>query len=495
MQNHPRLNDKQREAIPLLLKYKYVLLYGGARSGKTVIAIYHLIVRAMLFPDSLHLICRRYTVDVRASVWDITIPFMMRWFGLMRGEHYDSNEQEMEVKFANGSSIVCAGLDDKKRLDKILGREYATIYQNEASDQGYIIYLQLETRLSQKIDGCLVQHIVDLNPPGDGHWTYKLWFKLVEAQSMLPVKYPDKYAKLQMNPYDNKENLAEGYIEGSLETLTGDQRERFLNGNYQSGSELLVFKTRDANYYERSAFDAWIKGRASEVRFIGGLDVGYQDADAFAILAYIDGDTVTWVMYEYKAFRNELASLAEGIRRGLNYIAAEFPWFNNPQNIPIYSDTNTIRYGEEGNKKKNWGELKRIYGFNTIPAFKRDKDLHVEFLRSEYNAGNIKIPRGGQFADETTQIVWHKNPLDGTIEHIIDDDIYHPDIMFAIMYAVNFLLSYGNQALIKKLYKADIKHEPEIEAAASYERALRQNEEQEEVVAQMMGVLNQGFDS
>lgn len=412
----------------------------------------------------------------------------MAYLGLRNGVDYSTTEKPMEVSI-NGSSIICTGLDDKVRLDAVLGQEYCTEYINESSDVSYVIFLRLRTRLSQKIDGCINRMLIDLNPPGDGHWTHKIFFRFIEPQSLKPLENPEQYGKLQMNPPDNEENLAPGYIHDMLEPLTGDARERFLNGNYQANNELLVFRSSESVYYQPADFLEWANGRYSQVRMVGGLDVGFQDADALVLVAYIDGDPTAYVLYEYKAYREELETLAQGIRKGLNYIASEFPWYQNPQMITIYSDTNTIRYGTEGNKKKNWRILQELYGFNTTQAFKRDKDMHIEFFRTEFNAGNIKVPAMGLFADEITQIVWHKNPLDGTIEHILDDEVYHPDLMFAIMYAINYVLIYGNSAWAKKIRPINDKKEPANQAIESYEASVREREKQQAQIESMINSL------
>ena len=417
-------------------------------------------------------------MDVRGAIWDITLPDVLRLLGLQRSIDFTTNEQKMELTLPNGSIIICSGTDDKARLDQILGREYATIYANEANDISYLIFVMLGTRLSQLIKGCTNRFIVDLNPGGEGHWTHKIWFRGIKAQSLLPLENPEHYGKLQLNPYENRANLADNYIEDMLEPLTGDQRERFLNGNYQSNNELLVFRTTDRNYFELSSFQAWANGRYGSIRIIGGLDLGYQNADAFSLIAYCDGDPIAYVLYEYKAYRAELADLAAGIRKGLNWINLEIPWYPNSQLIPIYSDTNTIRYGKEGDKKKNWAILMQMYGFNTMTAFKRDKDFHVEFMRTLWNDGNLKIQRGGPFDDERAQIVWTKNPTDGTIEHIIDDEVYHPDTMFSILYALNYILSYGNTAWNAQK-EAGVQPDPIIHAAKNYEKMLRDQEELE----------------
>jgi hypothetical protein len=484
-----KLTDKQAEALKLFSEHQFNLIYGGSRSGKSFIACLYLIARAAEFANSRHLMVRRYNIDIAGSLWDITIPAVLAFVGYRRGKHYTTTDKPMEVTFANGSHIVCSGLDDKARLDAVLGQEYCTAYLNEANDIAYVTMTRIMTRLSQNMPGCINRMLVDLNPAGDGHWTYKLWFKGIDPQSLRPLEEPQKYGKLQMNPSDNIGNIAANYIHDMLDPLQGDARERFLNGNYQSNNELLVFRGSDIVYWEDAAFGEWCNGRIGIVRMVGGLDVGYQDADAFCIIGYIDGDATAYVLYEYKAFRAEMADLAEGIRKGLNHIAVEYPWYNNPQMIQIYSDTNTIRYGSEGDKKKNWIELKRIYGFNTCAAFKREKAFHVELLRSRFNAGQLKIPRAGMFDDEITQIVWHKNPVDGTIEHIIDDDVYHPDIMFAILYAVNYMVSYGNSAWKAEQRLMDEKEDPGNAAIETYEKIVKDRERIESTMTDMMELL------
>jgi hypothetical protein len=45
-----------------------------------------------------------------------------------------THRQESYFELPNGSTIWFGGLDDKERVDKILGREYSTVYLNEASE-------------------------------------------------------------------------------------------------------------------------------------------------------------------------------------------------------------------------------------------------------------------------------------------------------------------------------------------------------------------------
>ena len=489
------LNDKQKKALELIRDHKFILLYGGARSSKTFLVIYYVLFRAIKYANSRHLLCRSVESDARSSLWEQSVPDVLRLLELVRDEHYTMTDKPMRIVFRNGATIYCAGLDNggDTRSDKILGREYATIYGNEISDFHYLIFLKLRTRLSQKIEGCDNKLIVDLNPTGDNHFSHKIWIQNIEPQTLLPLENPEDYGVLHFTPYDNIKHLSTDYIKDNLEILTGDARARFLEGNYQSTTTLLVLNTKPENLFHWSDFLEWCKDKEERVKIVGGMDLGTTDADAICFIAYIKEEPLLWIIYEYKAFREDIDNLADGLRKGFEFVRQFMPFYVNPENIQIFADTSVI-HGSEGDKKKSYKELNRLYGFNIAGAFKRDKSIRLDLLRGEYHACTIKIQENGYLCSEALETVWTKNPFDGTIEHVINDDLYHPDMLFAVLYAFNYLVSYGSEALIKKLRVVDKESEPTNMAIESYEQTLRQQIEQQDQVEKMMKLLNQESD-
>lgn len=77
-----------------------------------------------------------------------------------------------------------------------------------------------------------------MNPPTKRHWSYKLFIKKIDPDSKNDklIPNPKEYNFLQMNPYDNAENLPETYLK-ILDNLTGKQRERFLSGEFTNEIE------------------------------------------------------------------------------------------------------------------------------------------------------------------------------------------------------------------------------------------------------------------
>ena len=222
-----KTNDQLRALELLSGPAGNVLLFGGSRSGKSFILLYALVVRALRAAGSRHIILRLHSNSVRASIWADTLPKVLKLaFPQVR---YTKNISDLTIKFSNGSEICCAGLDAGERSDKILGREFATVYFNECSELSYPAVAVALTRLAQKTSlRCRAYY--DCNPPGRSHWTYKLFIEKTDPQSNTKVVFPDNYASMVMNPGGNTENLPPGYIESTLAGLSEIQRMRFLEG-------------------------------------------------------------------------------------------------------------------------------------------------------------------------------------------------------------------------------------------------------------------------
>lgn len=232
-----QLTPKQAEQRDLAASNaRHILAFGGSRSGKTFGFCRCIAIRALMANASRHLIARLHNIDVRQSVLMDTWPTMMRLcFPGLEGE---INRSDQVFKFPNGAEVWFGGLDDKERVEKILGKEYATIYVNEASQVSFETITTLRTRLAQKVRkaGPRPQYLplkayYDLNPVGRRHWSYREFVEGVRPETGEKHRL-FKSAYLQMNPTDNP-NLPPEYLE-ELQNLPERARTRFLEGNYLS---------------------------------------------------------------------------------------------------------------------------------------------------------------------------------------------------------------------------------------------------------------------
>lgn len=225
-----RLTPKQLEANSLLaMPQRHTELVGGARSGKTFLLTRAVAVRAIKAAQSRHAILRHRYNAVRAAIWLDTLPKVMRQ--CFPNVPLEDHRQDGFVSFPNGSELWFVGLDDPARVEKVLGLEFATMYFNECSQIPYGSVLTAHTRLAQQCAGLKNRAYYDLNPPSSTHWTHRLFIEHVDPITRQPLKNPDDYRMLYMNPADNRENIDPAYI-ASLEAMPERQRRRFLEGRY-----------------------------------------------------------------------------------------------------------------------------------------------------------------------------------------------------------------------------------------------------------------------
>jgi len=246
-----RFTPKQSEAQHKLAgDATHQMLFGGSRSGKTFLLVRNVCARAIKAPYSRHAIFRFRFNALRASIIEDTFPKVMRL--AFPGIAYKLDKEAWFVRFANGAEIWFGGLDDKERTEKILGMEFATIYLNECSQLSYEARNMCVTRLAQQVDQVIDGQVAPLrprmyydeNPPGKGHWSYKLFVRKIDPETREPLRKPEDYDYFKINPQDNAENLADNYIE-TLEGMSARMRKRFLDGDFADEMAGALFNDID----------------------------------------------------------------------------------------------------------------------------------------------------------------------------------------------------------------------------------------------------------
>jgi phage terminase large subunit-like protein len=141
------------------------------------------------------------------------------------------HRQDGFFELPNKSQIWIGGLDDKERVEKILGQEYATLYLNECSQIPYSSIVVARTRLAQQVEGLKQRAYYDLNPGGANHWTNLEFGKHVDPISGAALADPENYKRSFISPEENAENLSGEFLD-SLRNLPTKQRKRFFDGEY-----------------------------------------------------------------------------------------------------------------------------------------------------------------------------------------------------------------------------------------------------------------------
>lgn len=222
-------------------------------SGKTFGFCRGIAARAMLAPGSRHAIFRFRFNHIKASIIADTWPKMMDLAFPGVDQHSKLDKTDWYYEFPNSSQVWFAGLDDKERVEKVLGQEYATLFFNECSQIPYASRVMAISRLAQnvlKTDGqpLRLKAYYDMNPIGMAHWTYRLFVEKRDPDRRTFVPNPENYAAIVMNPEHNKENLPATYLQ-ELDRMPEAARRRFFLGQFAniSDSQLWSLELLDQN--------------------------------------------------------------------------------------------------------------------------------------------------------------------------------------------------------------------------------------------------------
>jgi phage terminase large subunit-like protein len=252
----------------------WLMLFGGGRSGKTFLLLRNIVMRALKSPGSRHLVVRYRFKHIKTSIILDTFPKVMRI--CFPGVHYDLSKTDWYARLPGGAEIWFAGLDDKERMEKILGAEYVTLYINEASQVPWAGVQMLLTRLAQRVDQVLqgrapapmkLRFYFDCNPPSKAHWTFKVFKQKVDPDTKEPLRNPQNYDSFQMNPTDNAANLSPEYL-STLDGLSERMKRRFLRGEFGDATPNALF--------DEAVIDRWRTADGDElpqlVRIVVSVD-------------------------------------------------------------------------------------------------------------------------------------------------------------------------------------------------------------------------------
>jgi len=218
-----------------------LMLVGGSRSGKTFTlckAVAGRAIRTMQQDFTRQAILRLHLKDIAESIGMDTWPKMMRlrYPGVGYRHHSRNSGGWITINCKtrprqDWPEIWLLGLDDKERVDKVLGKEFCTLYYNECSQISYSAILTSQSRLALRVPGIRNRVYYDLNPVGTGHFTYSLFIEGRKPGGLEALPDPENYVYMYMNPLDNEANVADGYID-RLRAMPEQSRKRFFEGRY-----------------------------------------------------------------------------------------------------------------------------------------------------------------------------------------------------------------------------------------------------------------------
>lgn len=150
---------------------RYMILYGGAGSGKSFFAAQKLIYRMLSEEGHKFLVVRKVANTLKQSTFSLLRGVISDW-GLTH--LFDVNKTDMTITCnANGNQIIHAGLDDVEKMKSIHG--ITGIWIEEASEVEQQDFQQLDLRLRGYTQN-YKQVIISFNPISALHWLKAVFF-------------------------------------------------------------------------------------------------------------------------------------------------------------------------------------------------------------------------------------------------------------------------------------------------------------------------------
>lgn len=189
----PYLDDENR----------FLLLYGGAGSGKSVFAAQKICYRFLYEAPHKFLIIRNTAATIKDSVFSEIKKTLSDWGQLRRCV---INKAEHRITLDNGNEIVCKGLDDEEKIKSIV--DLTGMWIEETTELKEDAFNQLNLRIRGRKKN-YVQYILSFNPISEDHWIKSNLIDLDNADStFVHTTYKDNY-------YidEDYKNVLEGYKE------------------------------------------------------------------------------------------------------------------------------------------------------------------------------------------------------------------------------------------------------------------------------------------
>lgn len=267
---------------------RYLVLYGGAGSGKSVFAAQKILVRILTEQPHRFLVVRKVARTLRFSVFSLFQDLIAQW---SLSPLFKINKSDMTITCTNGNQIIFAGLDDVEKLKSIAG--ITGIWIEEANELEERDFHQLDLRLRGPTKH-YKQIILTFNPISALHWLKKVFFDFKkENAAVVKSTYKDnkfidsEYIKVLEDLENQDETYYKIYALGEWGVLGN-----LVFTNYVIEDIPLNDESYNAIYY--------------------GLDFGYNDPSALIKIGWKDSEIyVLDEIYERHLTNTELIKLCE----------------------------------------------------------------------------------------------------------------------------------------------------------------------------------------
>lgn len=316
-------------------------------------------------------------------------------------------ESDLSITHPNGSKLTLYGADMANFIRRLKGQKSPGIGIDESQDFGSHLRSLVEDILTPMMVDYTDSWLAVVGTPGPVPQGY--YFDLTHNKKF---GYSVHKWTLLENPYvPEPEKFIADMIEKNQWPDDYPTLMREWRNNWVLDTEALWIRYKaEANHYLE------LPKNVKKWRYIIGIDIGYKDADALAVLAWSEEDKNTYLVEELISTKQDITSLMEQI----DSLSKTY----SPDKMVIDQGGLGLKIAEE---------MRRRHAIPVEPADKKLKAENVAILNDELRLGRFKAKSASRFAQDSylIQIDWAKS----TPDKIVIKKEPHSDIIDAVLYA------------------------------------------------------------
>lgn len=365
------------------------------RAGKSEGAGTRLLRSGIQKPDAPNLYFTTTRKEAKRIMWEKLLKLNHE-----TGAGYEPIESELVFKRRGRAMIYLTGCDNQTEIGKMRGTGWNDVIGDEA--QLFPVYLKplvLETLLPSLMD-------------------HKGAIRLLGTPAPVPVGYfyevcqSPKWKHHRWSAFDNPHVDAKALLVAALEMRgvpeSDPSIQREFYGRWVYDPNALVFRLSDGNLLSEVPSGEW--------ETVIGVDLGFDDADAIAVLGFAPGRAEAHLREECVVAKQTITQLAERL-------AALIEKY---QPLAVVMDTG-------GLGKKIAEEMRKRFALPIRAAERVRKFEYIELLNDAMRSGKFFVLRGSRFAQDAMLVEWDKEK--STNDKLVVSDRFHSDICDAVLYA------------------------------------------------------------
>lgn len=397
------LYDKQQEVYDNSTD-KFMIVINSRRSGKTEL-MGRLLAKRVCRPDQ-HCVYINRSFD--AAVRQIQKPLETALEAA--GLHYRGTINGGKIEFDNGSWILIVGNNNASDVNKLRGEKLALVLCDECGHMRHLRELINEIIAPATMDYADSQIVMVGTPPRTRNgFVQELWEK---------GNIKKYHWTFKDNPFiPNKDNVIQEACEMfGISTDSNFIKREYLGDMYAYDTEAIYVK-----HYDKAEPD---KNKLFSHAYVG-VDWGYEDKAAVVGMLADKNAKKLYIVKDWSEAKKGIVEISQRVQEMVEYLKNNYRLDREPQ---VICDTN---------EKSAAQDLYTTYHIpNVMLAYKYDLNYALDQLADWFTASTVVVsPNAKATIEDADNMIWKRNEDTDQIIHELDDDSYHGNAMFAVLYA------------------------------------------------------------